>query len=128
MLELGKTKNEVQAVDGERSCFTYAPDLAEGSKTLVESSTEYGIYHIVNEGVATWYEGVRELYRLAGIRTKIIPVSSDYFPRPARRPSFSALANTKRPPLRPYVEALRDFLWESGWGEVVRNIFLIRTR
>ena len=113
MLELGKTKNEVQVVDGERSCFTYAPDLAEASKDLIESSTEYGMYHLVNDGIATWYEGVRELYRLAGIGTKVIPVSSDCFPRPASRPNFSALANTKRPLLRPYTEALADFVQET---------------
>ena len=112
MLELGKTKTEVQAVDGERSCFTYAPDLAEASRALIEDSAAYGIYHLVNEGVATWYEGVQALYRLAGIETTVMSVSSDHFPRPATRPAYSALANTKRPKLRAYTEALRDFLRE----------------
>ncbi len=110
MLELGRTKPEVMAVDGEQSCFTFAPDLAEASKELIEDRATFGVYHLVNEGVATWYEGVRELYRLAGIKTKVIPVASDHFPRPARRPEFSALANTKRPKLRPYTETLAEFL------------------
>jgi dTDP-4-dehydrorhamnose reductase len=110
MLEFGKTKSEVMVVDGERSCFTYAPDLAEASKALIDDAAEYGVYHLVNEGMATWYEGVQELYRLAGIETKIVPVSSDHFPRPAKRPDFSALANTKRLKLRPYTEALADFV------------------
>lgn len=113
MLAFGKMKPEVQAVDGEQSCFTYAPDLAEASKVLIEDGAEYGVYHLVNEGVVTWYEGVRELYRLAGIEMKVIPVSSDHFPRPAKRPVYSVLANTKRPKLRPYTEALAEFVRKS---------------
>ncbi len=110
MLEFGRTKTSVQAVDGERSCFTYAPDLAVASRALVEDGATYDVYHLVNEGIVTWYEGVRELYRLAGIETEVVPVPSGHFPRPAARPEYSALANTKRPKLRPYTEALAAYI------------------
>lgn len=110
MLGVGKTKDTVEAVDDELSCFTYAPDLADASKELIESGDAYGIYHLINEAPATWYEGVLELYKQAGLQTKVVPVSSDAFPRPAKRPKFSVLLNTRRPLLRPYQEALSDFL------------------
>ncbi len=110
MLEQAELKKEVGVVDDEKSCFTYAPDLAEASKNLVESGDDYGIYHLVNEGAATWYEAVGELYRLAGKEMKVTPVGGDTYPRPARRPRCSALLNTKRPKLRNYTEALREFL------------------
>ncbi len=110
MLELGKTKPEVSVVDGEMSCFTYAPDLAVATKELLESGDAFGIYHLINEGAVTWYEGVLELYRQAGIETPVKPVSADAFPRPAKRPAFSVLVNTKRPKLRHYSEAIADFL------------------
>lgn len=110
MLEAGKSKPEVSVVDGEMSCFTYAPDLAMATKELVESGDEYGIYHLINEGAVTWYEGVLELYRQAGVLTPVEPVGSDAFPRPAKRPGFSVLINTKRPKLRHYSEAIKDFL------------------
>ena len=110
MLEIGRNREEVKAVDEERSCFTYAPDLAEASKALVEDGAVCGIYHLVNEGVVTWYEGLRELYRQAGLVTRLVPVAAADFPRPAARPDYSALDNTKRPRLRSYQEALTDFL------------------
>jgi dTDP-4-dehydrorhamnose reductase len=121
MLAVGREKTEVQAVDEEMSCFTYAPDLARFSKDLVapistgdssnkQSYPAYGIYHCVNESPTTWYGGVVELYHQAGLTTKVHPVTSESFPRPAKRPIYSVLRNTKRPKLRPYQEAMKDFL------------------
>lgn len=110
MLNAGKTKDEVSAVDDELSCFTYAPDLAKASKELIESRNIYGVYHLINESPATWYDGVVELYKQVGLKTKVNPVGSDAFPRPAKRPTFSVLKNTRRPLLRPYQEALKEFL------------------
>ena len=112
MLELTKTRPEVQAVDDEKSCFTYAPDLALATKELVESGDAFGTYHLMNEGPATWYEAAQELYRIAKKETKVLAVGSDVFPRPARRPRSSVLLNTKRPKLRDYREALKEFLQE----------------
>jgi dTDP-4-dehydrorhamnose reductase len=108
MLELGKTREEVKVVAGEMSCFTFAPDLAQATRDLIRSGDPYGIYHLVNAGPATWYDGVGEFYRLAGITTHIVPVQADFFHRSAKRPEFSVLLNTKRPALRSYKEALRS--------------------
>lgn len=110
MLAKGKEASEVKVVNGERSCFTYAPDLAQATRALIESQALPGIYHLPNEGAVTWYEAARELYRLAGLTTRIVPVTSDAFPRPARRPASSVLLNTKRPKLRDYREALVEYL------------------
>lgn len=110
MLEQSEMKKEVQVVDDEKSCFTYAPDLAQATRDLAESGSAFGVYHLPNEGAATWYEAVQELYRLADKDTAVTAVTSDTFPRPARRPSCSVLLNTKRPKLRPYTAALEEFL------------------
>ncbi len=113
MLEAGQSKSEVKVVDSEKSCFTYAPDLAQATKELIESGDAWGIYHLPNSGGVTWYQVVQELYDQVGLATPIIPVGSEAFPRPAKRPRYSVLLNTKRPPLRPYQEALREFLQEK---------------
>lgn len=110
MLEQAAVKSEVQVVDGEKSCFTYAPDLAQATKELIESESGAGTYHLVNEGAATWYEAVHELYAFAEKDTKVTPVVSSALPRPAKRPSCSVLLNTKRPKLRHYTEALEEFV------------------
>lgn len=112
MLEVAKDKTEVTVVDDEKSCFTYAPDLALATKVLEMYQKPHGIYHLVNEGVVTWYEAAKELFKVAGINVAVKPVSPDAFPRPAKRPHFSALKNTKFVALRPYTEALEEFLKE----------------
>lgn len=103
-------KAEVSVVDGEKSCFTYAPDLALATKVLEQHVAPYGIYHLVNADAATWYEAAQELFHLAGVSIVVKPVAPEAFPRPARRPSCSELLNTKFIPLRPYTEALEEFL------------------
>ncbi len=114
MLEVGKKNNPpaggVKAVDEETSCFTYAPDLAQKTKEIIEAEKEFGIYHITNSDPCTWFEAVEELYVQAGLKTKIIPVSGDEFPRPAERPYFSVLLNAKLNPLRSYKEAMNEYL------------------
>ena len=110
MLEKGQTEKEVKVIDGELSKFTYAPDLAQESKNIVEENEPIGIYHIVNERAVTWYESVKTLYRLTGLKTKVIPVDGVEFARPAKRADSSVLKNMKRKPLRSYEKALEEFL------------------
>jgi len=113
MLEKGREQGSVQVVDGEMSNFTYAPDLARASKELVEANSLPGVYHFSNEGAVTWFEACQELYKQAGLETRVEPVSPDTFPRPAKRPAFSVLKNTKFRKLRPYQEALTEYLEET---------------
>lgn len=110
MLEAGKKHKEVKVVDEETSCFTYAPDLAQKTKEIVEKALPYGIYHAANDGACTWYEAVEELYHLAKVKTKIIPIGGVEFARPAQRPYVSTLINTKLIPMRHYKLALREYL------------------
>lgn len=114
MLEVGKKNKEVKVVDEETSCFTYAPDCAKKTKEIIESEKPSGIYHVTNSDPCTWYEAVKELYRQAKLKTKIVSVSASEFPRPAKRPFFSALINTKLHPMRSYKLALREYLKEMN--------------
>jgi dTDP-4-dehydrorhamnose reductase len=110
MISLARTKSELSAVSDEVSCFTYAPDLAIATKELVESDNPHGMYHFINEGDVSWYEGLSELFNLLDLQTKVIPVEGDSFNRKAKRPVYSVLCNTRRPKLRSYREAIKDFL------------------
>lgn len=110
MLGVAKTKKVVQVVDDEKSCFTYAPDLAQATKDLIEDEASFGIYHLTNSGAVTWYEALQELYTQVKIGVTIQPVGSDAFPRKALRPKYSILLNKKRGALRPYQEALKEYL------------------
>lgn len=110
MLNLAIDKPELEVVDDELSCFTYTVDLAQATKALLDEDYGYGIYHIANTEPATWFTAAKELFAIAQINVTIKSVSADKFPRPAKRPKFSILLNTKFIPLRSYKEALKEYL------------------
>jgi dTDP-4-dehydrorhamnose reductase len=111
MLELAKTNPSLKVVDAELSCFTYSKDLAEAVKKLWEEKFPFGIYHLINEGPETWFSALKKIFVTAGIENvEVIPVSSDTFPRPAKRPASSVLKNTKFPKLRNWEDAAREWL------------------
>jgi len=110
MLELSKTKKQLEAVDEELSCFTYTPDLARATKELYESDRGYGIYHLTNSGRATWHEAAVELFKLKNIKIKVNAITSQELKRPAKRPASSVLLNTKFEQLRSWREALNEYL------------------
>jgi len=110
MLELAEHKDSLDIVNEEVSCFTYTPDLAKTTKELIESDKGYGIYHIVNGGACTWYEATQELFKQANVDIRVNPVKSEIFSRPAKRPKYSVLLNTKLLELRSWQEALREYL------------------
>lgn len=111
ILRLSATQKEFKMVDGEEiSLFTYTVDLAEAIKALLNNNFAYGIYHIVNEEAASWYEGAKYMFEILGIDdVKLIPVTGADYVRPAQRPKYSVLLNTKFIKLRSYKEALREY-------------------
>lgn len=114
MLKLAKTKPELGIVDEEVGCPTYTKDIAEATVRLLDGGFAPGIYHLVNSGPGvTWYGFAEEFFGLLGVKTPRRPVSSALFPKPARRPKFAALLNTKFPPLRSRLEALQEFFREN---------------
>lgn len=110
MLKLSDSRDTFDLVNEESSCFTYTPDLAAVTKKLIEENRGFGIYHIVNQGAATWYKAGKELFKLKGKKIKLTPVPASKFERPARRPKYSVLLNTKLEPLRPWQAALEEYL------------------
>lgn len=112
ILRLSREQKEFKMIDGEEiSCFTYTVDLARAIKKLIEENYPSGIYHLVNSGPASWYDGAKFLFDLKNITdVNLIPSKSSDYPRPAKRPMFSVLLNTKFEQMRDWKEALREYL------------------
>lgn len=110
IISLAQNRDEIKAVDDEYGCFSYTPDLAAETIRFLREKAPFGIYHLINEGVATWHDGAQEALKIKGINISLIPVLGSIFPRPAKRPVSSVLKNTKRPLLRNWKEALADYL------------------
>lgn len=114
MLNLAENKNELTVVNEELSCFTYTVDLAAASRRLWELETPFGIYHLINEEPVTWYKAAQELFQFKNISVALKAVRSENLARPARRPKFSVLKNTKVRKLRNWKIALKDYLESLG--------------
>lgn len=111
MLKLAKEKPELVIVDEEVGMPTFTKDIASATVRLLDEGSAPGIYHFVNEGPGvTWFGFAEEIFGIAGVATPRKPVSSEMFPKPAKRPKFGALKNTKFPPFRSRADALAEFL------------------
>ncbi|EKD43917.1 MAG: DTDP-4-dehydrorhamnose reductase [uncultured bacterium] len=103
-------KTHLDLVDEEFSCVTYAPDLVKLTRQIIEDQRPFGIYHGSNSGVCSWYEWAKEIFKIKNIKIDITPVSGDKFPRPAKRPMYSELLNTKFSKQRHWEEVLKEYL------------------
>jgi dTDP-4-dehydrorhamnose reductase len=76
------------------------------------STNEYpsGIYHITNDGVVSWAEFAQKVIGIAGLKTKVIPCSTEEYPTKARRPFYSILRNNMIPNLRNFEDALKEYI------------------
>ena len=107
-----KGDGEVRVVNDQVGQPTSASDLAKQLVELGLSTSPAGIYHGTNSGQGTWFEFAQEIFKLAGAdASRVIPVSSSEYPRPAKRPSYSVLshdawASTSVEPLRDWRIAL----------------------
>lgn len=94
MLKLSETHGELNVVDDQVGSPTYTYDLAVLLVDMAESD-KYGRYHATNEGLCTWYEFAKEIFRQAGVEVKVNPVTSDMFPAKAKRPKNSRMSKEK---------------------------------
>jgi len=105
-------EGEVRVINDQVGQPTFAGDLARQIVELVLSEAPAGIYHGTNSGQATWFEFAQAIFSIAGADvSRVIPVSTTDFPRPAKRPIYSALghdawAGTSVPAMRNWKIAL----------------------
>ena len=94
MLRLGKERGAVSVVDDQVGSPTYTYDLARLLVDMIQTD-KYGRYHATNEGLCSWYEFAKEIFRQAGMDVPVTPVSSSEFPAKATRPSNSRMSKEK---------------------------------
>lgn len=118
MLNVGRTHDEVRVVCDQIGTPTYTLDLAVLLADMAETD-RYGYYHATNEGgFISWYDFTREIYRQAGLQTKVTPVTTaEYGLSKAARPFNSRLDKSKLTengftPLPDWKDALARYLKE----------------
>lgn len=90
MLRIGQEAGKVRVVNDQKGSPTYTVDLARAIADLTASGC-YGIYHITNQGSATWYGFAEEIFTNSGLRVNLTSTNTLAMGRPARRPQNSVL-------------------------------------
>jgi len=108
MINLSKTQPEIKVVDDQTGCPTWTYDLAEGILSIIENKKPYGTYHICGSGFTSWYGLAKKVFEIKGINTTLVPVKTEAFPRPAKRPQNSIMENNGI--CRHWEESLRLYL------------------
>jgi dTDP-4-dehydrorhamnose reductase len=119
MLKLAKERDELRVVNDQVFSPTYTRDLAQKIAQLINTEY-YGIFHITNKGSCSWYEFAREILKQAGLKTPVIPITSDEYPQKASRPRFSVLDDYHlrllgMDDMRTWQEALKDYMISKGY-------------
>ena len=96
MVNLGKTHDTLRVVCDQIGTPTYTLDLARLLVDMI-GTEKYGYYHATNEGgYISWYDFACEIFRQAGMDTKVIPVTTEeYGLSKAARPFNSRLDKSK---------------------------------
>jgi len=99
MLGLGAGSDEVSVVTDQVGSPTWTGHLAGALVELAERPSETGIHHIAGAGACSWNELALGVFERAGIDCRVLPATSEQFPRPAARPAYSVLGSERRDPL-----------------------------
>ena len=132
MLRLGKERGAVSVVDDQIGSPTYTYDLARLLVDMIQTD-KYGRYHATNEGLCSWYEFAKEIFRQAveqghteygEDRITVDPVTTaEYGVSKAARPFNSRLDKKKLvengfTPLPTWQDALGRYLKELNIDEL----------
>jgi dTDP-4-dehydrorhamnose reductase len=87
----------LKVVDDQHGAPTWSLHLARGLTALgVASDVEPGIWHCTGAGEATWHVFARAIFAELDLDpARIVPTTTEAFPRPAPRPAYSVLSNAK---------------------------------
>ena len=116
-----RARKRVRAIDDIWSSTTYVEDLID-RVLQIHVTRRYGTYHVVNEGVCSYYEFALEAGRLVGLNRSqlgslIEVVKEADMKRPAARPRYTPLRCLLSEELG--LARMRD--WRTALAEYVRT-------
>lgn len=92
--EWAKTRKILKVVCDQISIPTFTRDIVALTMFAIGKRLR-GLYHLTNSGYASRYEVARYFLEKLGMDSLVLPVTSEHFPTPAKRPYFSAMSNLR---------------------------------
>ena len=117
--QVKKGTNPLRVVNDQRGRPTYTPHLATAliriSQLAAQSADARGVTHYADQNECTWFDFASAIVQVLGASTEVKPVTTDEFPRPARRPAYSVLSTERYERLtgaqpESWREGLREYL------------------
>ena len=115
--QVRKGTNPLRVVSDQRGRPTYTPHLAEAIFRLAQNELARGVVHYADEGECSWYEFACAIVEDLGNPVDVRPVTTDEFPRPARRPAYSVLSTERYERLT----GVRPASWREGLREYLET-------
>jgi len=118
-----KNNEELNVVNDQIGSPTWTFDLASAIVEVLEKKPEPGIYHVTNSESCSWFEFAQEIAKSINVDVNLVkPTDSKSFVRPAVRPKYSVLSNSKwknagLTPLRSWKAA-----WDKAAPTVLSNL------
>ena len=96
MLKLGNERSQLKVIFDQIGTPTYAADLADSMLQIIDSGKFVpGIYHFSNEGVCSWYDFTKMIFKLANVECEVLPIESKDYAVRTPRPHYSVLNKSK---------------------------------
>lgn len=112
MLKLAGTRDNVSVVKDQFGSPTSAKELAKMMHHL-EPTENYGLFHGTCEGSCSWADFADEIFRLAGLPTKVNHITTEEYGSATRRPAYSVLDN--------YMLRLTTDFRMADWQDAIRE-------
>jgi dTDP-4-dehydrorhamnose reductase len=94
LLQWAEGGRVLRVVNDQVSIPTSTRDIVRLTLSAMQAGLN-GAFHMTPSGYASRFEVARYFLTKMGMTNTLMPVSTDYFPSPAKRPRFSALSNAK---------------------------------
>ncbi|MFQ6081794.1 MAG: dTDP-4-dehydrorhamnose reductase [Candidatus Aminicenantia bacterium] len=115
MLNLAKSKDNIQVTSNIICSPTYTFDAALKIKEILEDDFPSGIYHVTNSGYCSWYEFALEIFKQIEATTKVEKKIEKEEMEGIKRPIYTPLISRKIKLLRHWKEALKAYLGEEKY-------------
>lgn len=113
--QIRKGTNPLRVVADQRGRPTYTAHLARALVRLAPEAR--GIVHYADADECTWFDFARAIAEESGSDVEVKPVTTDEFPRPARRPAYSVLSTASYERLT----GVTPETWREGLREYLRR-------
>ena len=123
ILRLARERGALKVVNDQIGTPSNCVDLVH-HMLKVAATQHYGVYHCTGEGICSWYDFACKIVEYSGIQATVDPCTTQEFPRPAKRPAYSALDNTMLrctvgDDNRPWQQALKYFIEQLNRQETL---------